>query len=317
MVFAITIILSINFTTNNRDITLMDFSNQEGSDLQRLKDDHGQVETWAAKSIGIIKFRNQEKTELPTVKVAILDSGINKDHEDLKGLVVKEYNAISPNAPVIDELGHGTAIAGIIGAQNNDVGIIGISPNVQIYSVKVLDERGKGNIEALIRGLEWAIERKVNVINVSFGMSSNKPELRKVIDKAIDSGIIVVAAAGNKYGMKADFPAGYDKVLSVTAVNKNYKVKPLYSASGKIDFSLPGISCLTTSKDGKYSQYSGTSVAAAYMTGVVATILQNNEHFDLEMNDKDLPKSVFRILKEFSINLGKKDVYGNGFIKLS
>lgn len=246
-----------------------------------------------------------------------MDSGINKDHEDLEGLVVKEYNAISPNEPVIDDFGHGTAIAGIIGAQNNEVGIIGVSPNVQIYSVKVLDERGKGNIEALIRGVEWAIENKVNVINVSFGMSSNKPELRKIIDKAIDSGIIVVAAAGNKYGMKVDFPAGYADVLSVTAINKNYKVNPAYSASGKIDFSLPGISCLTTSKDGKYAQYSGTSIAAAYLTGVVAIILQNSEHFDLKMNDKSLPKSVFRILEEYSINLGEKDVYGNGFIKLS
>ncbi|PLR78721.1 peptidase S8 [Bacillus sp. V3-13] len=323
IVIGILLVLTVFFNDfwdqNDKQNTtrLIDNSNKKASDIQLLNSTTNQIIPWGLKSLGLEKYQRKEKTKSTKIKVAILDSGILKEHEDLQGKVVKEFNAINPNQPIEDKFGHGTAIAGVIAAENNDFGIVGVAPNVEIYSVKILNDNGKGSIESLITGIEWSIENKVQVINISFGMSSNNPELHKIIKKAVNSGIIVVAAAGNNYGLNVNFPARYKDVISVTAVNSNYKIIPSYSAKGKIDYSLPGAAILTTSKDGKYQEYSGTSLAAAYMTGLVSIILQNEKKFNLDLEEKDLSKQVNRVLKKYSINIGDKKLYGNGFVKLS
>ncbi|MDM5283678.1 S8 family peptidase [Peribacillus frigoritolerans] len=314
-----TLVILKNYSAENDDkkkeIELVNNSTNYQSDLQLLEKTNEQIVPWGVNSLVIAELLEQKKTN-ERVKVAILDSGINVNHEDLSGKIVKEFNAINPGQPIIDEFGHGTAVAGIIAANNNKIGIKGMSSNVEIYSVKILDHRGKGNIESLIKGIRWCLEQKVQVINISFGMTSDNPELRKVINKAINSGIIVVAASGNNYGLGSDFPAGYKDVISVTAVNKSYK-KASFSAKGKIDFSLPGVDILTTSKDGTYAQYSGTSLATAYMTGVVALILEKHNYYQIDKYDKNLPKDIMTLLKNHSIELGNKEVYGYGFVRIS
>ncbi|AST07124.1 hypothetical protein AF2641_09725 [Anoxybacillus flavithermus] len=174
--------------------------------MQLLMSTKKQIIPWGANSIGINKLQVKQEP-VSKVKVAILDSGINREHEDLKGKVVKEFNAINPGQPLYDTYGHGTAIAGIIAASDNEVSIRGVSPNVEIYSVKVMDDKGRGNVRDVVRGIKWCIDNKVQVMNISFGMSLGNPELRKAIETAIKSGIIVVAAAGNNYGGKTDYPA--------------------------------------------------------------------------------------------------------------
>ncbi|MEM5673307.1 S8 family serine peptidase [Bacillus cereus] len=108
-----------------------------------------------------------------------MDSGIYKEHEDLKGKVVKEFNTINLNTPITDETGHGTAIAGIIAAENNNLGILGVVPNVLLYDVTVLNNQGKGDVDHLIKGIRWCIEQQVNILNISFGLQSESPELKK------------------------------------------------------------------------------------------------------------------------------------------
>lgn len=297
------------------NLKLVNNSERKVNDLQLLISTKKQVVPWGVNSLGIDKLQ-AKKVSIPKIKVAILDSGINKEHEDLKGKVVKEFNAINPRQPVSDNYGHGTAVAGIIAANDNEVGIRGVSPNVEIYSVKVLDDKGHGNVRNLVRGIQWCIDNKVQIINISFGMSSDHPELRKAIEAATSSGIIVIAAAGNNYGGKADYPASYKDVISVTAVNSNYKVAG-FSARGKIDFSAPGVDILTTSKKGGYAMYSGTSLAAAYVTGIISIILEKHEQFGISMRDKKLSSKMISILKKYSIDIGNKTYYGNGFIKLS
>jgi len=105
------------------------------------------------------------------IKIAILDSGIDKKHEDLNNQVKDEVNMIHPNVPIIDELGHGTAVAGIIAAKDNSIGFSGVSPHVELYSVKVLDKDGNGSVEDIIKGIEWSIDKGVDIINLSFGIT--------------------------------------------------------------------------------------------------------------------------------------------------
>lgn len=159
--------------------------------------------------IPVSMLQNSETKE--KIKIAILDSGIDKNHEDLKNQVKDEVNMIHPNEPIIDELGHGTAVAGIIAANNNSIGL-GVSPHVELYSVKVLDKCGNGSVKDIIKGIEWSIDKGVDIINLSFGISKDKPLLNDAIKKAFNENIIFVASASNTYGGKVEYPAAYDKV---------------------------------------------------------------------------------------------------------
>ncbi|MEY8192393.1 S8 family serine peptidase [Peribacillus simplex] len=280
-----------------------------------MQDGSSQITTWGVRSLGIEKLQKNNKTN-SKIKIAIVDSGINVDHEDLKGKIVKEYNAINPDQPVLDDYGHGTAIAGIIASNDNQLGIQGIAANAEVYSVKFLDGYGKGSIESLTNAIEWCIENGVQIINVSFGMASDNANLRRIVNKALNSGIILVAAAGNNFGMPTDYPAAYEGVISVTAIDRQYHINKQFSSTGKIDFSLPGVNILTTTKDGHYAEYNGTSLASAHMTGIISLILENSDDFHINLKDKKLNEHVYKILKEKSINLGDENAYGNGFVKL-
>ncbi|MFJ7838857.1 S8 family peptidase [Lysinibacillus sphaericus] len=123
------------------------------------------------------------KSEKPTnkkIKVAILDSGISH-HAALKNKIVASYNAIETDQEPIDELNHGTAIAGIIGSSHNKMGFSGIAKdNVEIYNVKVLNTQGKSDFQTVINGIEWSIKNDVDIINISFGFETNNLELKRL-----------------------------------------------------------------------------------------------------------------------------------------
>ncbi|SIS97647.1 Subtilase family protein [Virgibacillus pantothenticus] len=285
------------------------------SDIHTLKENSNiQIETWGYKSMKFSDFETDEKKSDKYIpKIAILDSGISTDHQELKGVIRGEYNAIDPNSSVKDDLGHGTAIAGIIASLDNTEGIVGTSHGMDLYSVKILDSNGEGSVDSLIRGIEWCIDNKIDVINVSFGMSSDNPKLKKAIDKAIKANMIIVAAAGNNTRLMVDYPAKYEGVISINAVNKQYKTEKLYSSRGKIDFCAPGINILTLSNKGNYKEFSGTSFAAAFVSGFVVNLLNAPSKYGIDLNDKY--STIYSYLKEHAVNLGEKDLYGNGFIQ--
>ncbi|MDX8346332.1 S8 family peptidase [Rossellomorea sp. YZS02] len=290
------------------------FNQELNEDLQWITKQEGPIVPWGVKSIKG-EEENGEKYK-QKVKVAILDSGIDKDHEDLKSKIKKEYNAINPGEAVVDHFGHGTAVAGVIAANPNDKGIVGLSPSVEIFSVKVLSDQGKGNVKALSRGIEWSIKQKVDIINISLGMPKDKAELKASINEALEAGIIVVASAGNNYGFQNDYPAQYDKVISVNALDANLEVSSL-SSKGKIDYSAPGEDIVTTLNGNRYGTVKGTSIAAAFVTGTIAAILSNTEKYDLpNRNSPSYYSAIEKLLKKQSIKLGEKNRYGHGLIQL-
>ncbi|QOY36649.1 S8 family peptidase [Anaerobacillus isosaccharinicus] len=266
-----------------------------------------QVTPWAHDVMGIQQSSKKEISRM--IKIAIIDSGINKNHEDLLEKVVGEFNAINPKEPITDEFGHGTAIAGIIAANDNAYGIIGISQNVELYDVKVLNDEGKGDVEHFINAIEWCIEQEVDIINVSFGFQAENLDLKNAIDKANDKGIIIVAAAGNTYGFGVDYPARYENVLSITSIREDLK-RASSAAKGKIDFAAPGVDIISTDKDGGYSLFTGTSFATAYATGFIARLLE----------EKDLTRDeLMNVLKELAVDLGVEGYdreYGYGLLKM-
>ncbi|NRG34629.1 S8 family serine peptidase [Niallia circulans] len=248
------------------------------------------------------------------VKIAIIDSGINKQHEDLQHIKFTEFNVLDKEAAIIDEFGHGTAIAGIIAAEDNEFGVIGLNPNVEIYDVKILDENGKGEVEHLIEAIHWCIDQNVEIINLSFGFQTESKPLKEAIDRAISEGIIIVASVGNRFGMRGDYPAIYEDVIAITSVDEDLN-RSSFASKHDIDYAMPGENIYTTNKDGGYSFFDGTSFATAHATGIISILL---DYYKQEHNEFKKNTSFDDYLKQHSVsnNDWKFSDYGFGILKL-
>jgi subtilisin family serine protease len=275
-----------------------------GDEEQEIKEPET-ISNWAYDYVGKLPPQNDGNL----VKVAILDSGITKNHEELEGINFEEFNALDPNLQIADDLNHGTPIAGIIAAKGKK--FKGLTDHVKIYDVKVLDSKGQGKLEKVIAAINWCIEKKVQIINISFGFDSGSLELEKAVKKALANDIIIVASAGNQLGLKTDFPARYNGVLSVNSLNKDTQVSNI-SSQGKVDFSAPGEEILSINSKGNYELYTGSSFATAFVTGSIASILSQNKNLDI----KD---ELLTTLLHHTVDLGEDGydkTYGHGVIRL-
>lgn len=243
------------------------------------------------------------------VRISVMDSGTDYNHPEFSGRLKAGYNAIQPDEPPLDDNGHGTLVTGIISANDNSFGIVGVAPEAEIYPVKVLDAYGEGEIANIAKGIDWCIKNDIQVINMSFSIPNDDEELKKSITKAIKHGIIIVASSYNSSGLEAGFPASYDGVISVTSVDSSYK--PLDSnALGKIDFSAPGKVIYTTTLAGGYTEIEGNSFATPYITGICALLLESG------VKSKD----IYSTLKLMSVDIGdigRDRTFGEGFVKLN
>jgi subtilisin family serine protease len=249
------------------------------------------------------------------IRIAILDTGIDFNHPDFGANIKHGFNAINPTALPKDDNGHGTLVAGIIAAQNNKFGIIGIAPDAEIYPVKVLDKYGQGSIKDVLSGIDWCISNKIQVINMSFSILNDNPLLYSSVMKAINAGIIVVASADNSCGGKVGYPASYKGVISVTAVNSKYKIDET-DPRGKIDFCAPGINIISTNNKDSYELCKGTSFAAPHISGVISLILQHPEKFGLKKRSIYSNSDIYNALCSMTKHLGKNSVFGEGFVSV-
>lgn len=165
------------------------------------------------------------------VKVALIDSGVDLFND----IDVKESINLIPGEENImplfwDISGHGTSIAGVIAAKDNGEGITGINPNVELYSARVLDEDKSAPVSRVVEAIYWAIEKKVNIISLSFGMTVPSAALETAVKEAYDKGILIVAAAGN-HGV-VEYPAAMDEVMAVGGTDTDGTVCD-YSAEGE------------------------------------------------------------------------------------
>ncbi|SMB99785.1 subtilisin [Thermanaeromonas toyohensis ToBE] len=218
-----------------------------------------------------------ERTMGDGVKVAVLDTGVDSSHPDLRGNLKRRVNLKFPGYPAGDGNGHGTHVAGIIAAAYNNLGVIGVAPRAEIYAVKILDRWGKGYISDIVTGLEWAVKNKVHIANMSLGTSSQSLALKKAVEVALKAGILLVASAGNggKNG-EVLYPARYPGVIAVTATTKQDTLADFSSRGPEVTVAAPGENILSTYPGGRYQVMSGTSMAAPHVSGVLALILAAN-----------------------------------------
>ncbi len=191
----------------------------------------------------------------------------------------------------MDEHGHGTNVAGIIGAvSNNNIGISGSVPNVKMLCIKAFDPNGYGEEDDVASAILYAVESGAKIINMSFGDKTYSKVLRDVIKYAYSKGVVLVSSAGNSSSSDPHFPSGFDEVICVGASDKNDNIASFSNTGSSIDIVAPGVSVLTTDLDGKYSNKNGTSFSAPYVSSAAALILSKNNFNNQEI--KQILKST-------------------------
>ncbi|OGR72910.1 MAG: hypothetical protein A2089_06010 [Elusimicrobia bacterium GWD2_63_28] len=201
------------------------------------------------------------------VKVAVIDTGVDFNHPDLAPNYKGGYNAVDPAAAPLDDQGHGTHVAGTIAAVRDNSGVAGVAPAADLYAVKVLDKNGSGQYSWIIAGIEWAIEHRMQVINMSLGGGSGNEALRLVMEKAGEAGITVVCAAGNDAG-PVNYPAKYPQAIAVSASDSADKIASFSSRGPELAVIAPGVKIHSTLKGGGYGALSGTSMACPHVAGL-------------------------------------------------
>jgi subtilisin family serine protease len=221
--------------------------------------------------------------DLSGVAVAVVDTGIDLDHPDLNVLGAKDIvaEAGGNDRGGDDGFGHGTHVAGTIGAVADGDGVAGVAPGVGLYAVRVLDDSGSGTYGDIIAGLDWVLtQQDVRVVNLSLG-GAGDPSANSMLDDAIqallDAGIVVCVAAGNDASDTATFiPAGYDLGIVVSAYDAHDGDNgwAYFSNYGDaVDIAAPGMTITSTYLDGGYQALSGTSMATPHVAGAAAAYL--------------------------------------------
>ncbi|QLE56573.1 S8 family peptidase [Nostoc sp. TCL26-01] len=237
------------------------------------------------------------------VIVAVIDTGVDANHQDLKNNIwtntkeiagngidddgngyvddVHGWNFNDNNNNTLDNNGHGTHVSGIVAGENNGYGVTGVAYNAKIMPVKALDASGSGSYSAIANGIYYAVDNGAKVINLSLGGDYSSRTLKSAIEYASSKGAIVVMAAGNDGDSKPDYPANYANKtgIAVGAVDENGNLADFSNRSGSSDIAYvtaPGVNVYSSVPNNEYANYSGTSMASPYVAGVVALMLSAN-----------------------------------------
>lgn len=237
-----------------------------------------QPDAWSIRQLQVPELWRQSKGQ--GIRVAVLDTGIDFKHRDLSNATVAARDFTGSSAGITDQNGHGTHVAGIIGARNAYGQIVGIAPEVQLLVGKVLGKDGGGTLEAMTSGIAWAIEQGADIINISSCSTQHYDRLRKSTEEAEKAGVFVICAAGNN-GPAADtigYPARYDSVIAVGATDSNNAVLSSSARGSALDIAAPGYDICSTWLGNTYASMSGTSMATPFVSGIVALMLAKHRN---------------------------------------
>jgi subtilisin family serine protease len=309
----------------------------------RALDHTGEEHDWGFDAMNAESAHVTNGTTGAGVTVAIVDSGVDYLHEDLddniwtnageipdngiddegNGFVddVRGYDfqgnfftSLDPDNDPMDALGHGTHVAGIVAAEDNGIGVIGVAPDATIMPVRVLDDVGAGWDSQIAKGIRYAVDNGADVINMSLGGYFFSSLMRDAVEYAHDNDVTVVAAAGNEFLYSiASFPAGYPSVISVAAAERESlgETKTWWSNWGNADFLAPGEQVLSTIPDGNYARFSGTSMASPQVAGAVALLKEKYASLGTDASPDQLEQTLAVTADERYFG-GKDEVSGSG-----
>lgn len=228
---------------------------------------------WYLKKINSEKAWNTAKGS-SAITVAVIDGGIQTGHSEFKGRIVSPYNAVTKGTSLSSD-SHGTHVAGIIAAANDNKGTVGIAPNVKIMPIDIFNGKYADTYDEA-SGVMYAADKGANIINMSFGSEYYTYIEAYAIQYAASKGAVLVAAAGNDAKSATNYPAGYDSVISVAATDSHDGSSEYSNYGYYIDISAPGDDIYSTLPNNKYGYMSGTSMATPVVSGTAALVLSKN-----------------------------------------
>ena len=215
------------------------------------------------------------------VRVAVIDTGLDASHPELAGVAIESFDAIGEGRPTTEA--HGTAVAGIVAARQQ---IRGMAPDARVLAVRAFssgtNQKAEATTLSIINGIHWAIANGARVINMSFA-GPKDALLQRAIEAGIAKGVIFVAAAGNGGPSAAQaYPAAYEGVIAVTAIDSNDQLYRMANRGGYIALAAPGVDILAPAPNAAYEMSSGTSLAAAHVSGIIALMLERRPTLSTE-----------------------------------
>jgi subtilisin len=244
------------------------------------------------------------------VSVAILDTGIDSRHEDLRVL----GGASFVGGDHEDRNGHGTHVAGTVAGLGTRRGVVGVAPGARLYAVKVLDDQGVGTWLSVARGIEWAVRNNLRVLNLSLGSPQASRTLELACQEAEDAGLLLVGAAGNSGDpggaeSSVNYPAAFEQVVAVAASDRANRRAPWSSTGRQVELIAPGTDILSTTPGNRYTQLSGTSMACPHVSGSAALVWSAAPELSA--------RQVRQILGATAENLGmNRDAQGRGLVRV-
>ncbi|WP_434796706.1 S8 family peptidase [Terrisporobacter vanillatitrophus] len=255
------------------------------------------------------------------VKIAVIDSGCDITHKDLKNRIIGGRNFTTEDNGNINKYedynGHGTHVCGTIAASNNNYGVTGVAPDAQLLILKALDKNGSGSMKNIIEAINFAISQKVDIISMSLGTSTDVSQLHLVIKKAVDSNILVVCAAGNEGDGSGStdelsYPAGYNEVISVGAVDFSKSAARFTDSNKEVDLVAPGVNIISTFLNGQYETLSGTSMATPHVAGCLALLIEwSKKEFGRKLSEAELYGQLIKNTNTLPI---LRTLQGNGLL---
>ena len=218
------------------------------------------------------------------VLVAVIDTGVDQDHQDLKGAVVESKDFTGSRSGSSDVQGHGTHCAGIIGARKNDTGIVGVAYDCQILNLKCLGDNGSGNDVGIANAIDYAVEKKAHVISGSLGADQPSQRIVDAVNRALKANVICVFAAGNSGPNEntVGWPGAMPGVVCVAATDKNDLVARFSSRGKQVLIAAPGVQIDSTYPGNRYALLSGTSMATPYISGIAALYVERCQAANLK-----------------------------------
>ncbi len=243
------------------------------------------------------------------VRVAVIDSGVTL-HSDLSRIIERK-NYLEGETSLDDSVNHGTIVAGIISADDDNTGILGVAPGASLISLKCFGSK-KTDYNYVVKAIYDAVDvYDCDIINLSMGISSDKENFKTAVEYALSKGVVVVAACGNGNSADYFYPASYDGVLSVSAVNKEGVVSSQTQHNDQVSLAAPGMNVYSTTSNGSYGSKSGSSFAVPFVSGAAAVLLSLDRTLT--------PQGIYDILTQTATDTGDTgydEYYGYGILNL-
>lgn len=264
---------------------------------------------WNLPSIETEKGWNLTKGSEKVI-IAVLDTGVQADHPDLKGKLMTGTNIMDDSMAPDDDVGHGTHVAGIIAASvNNGEGVAGLSWYNKVLPVKVLDSSGAGSTYSVAEGIIWATDHGAKVINMSLGNYAQAEFLHDAIKYAYERDVVLVAASGNDNTERPGFPAAYPEVFAVASTDADGSRSSFSNYGDYIDVAAPGASIASTYPGSQYAALSGTSMASPHVAALAGLIRSINP----DLSNEEVMK-IMRASAQDLGDAGRDNYFGYGQI---